>query len=369
MPCLERLEDRRLLAIVSAVDAQGALSAISNAADPIALGTNSLGNVTVNGADPGTGAFPSAKVTGIAIQGGPGANRIDFSAFQIANFSALTTLTVDGGGGNDELVAPDASTDFNVTAPDAGVLGGTAFGSLSISTFQEIPNLTGGTAANDFLFGPGASLSGAIHGGTSGATLDLGSMNGPLSVVLTGSTGQGFQGTASFLGNGFNDIATINGPLDQGRLTGENLPSTWTLNEAPTYSDGTHTLAFQNFQTLQAGNGGDTFEIIGNAVGQVTANLIGGSGDDTFNFHDAAQLVGSLEGNRGFDTLSYAAFGSSVSVQITGSDASGYSGTEGLIRFPAISFHPLRYIEDALPAFQGVTTRNSPQLFLRKALI
>jgi len=109
MPCLERLEDRQLLAIVSAVDAQGALSVISDAADPIALGTNSLGNVTVNGADPGTGAFPSATVTGVTIQGGPGANLIDFSAFQITNFPALTTLTVDGGGGNDELVAPDAS--------------------------------------------------------------------------------------------------------------------------------------------------------------------------------------------------------------------------------------------------------------------
>ena len=42
-----------------------------------------------------------------------------------------------------------------------------------------------------------------------------------------------------------------------------------------------------------------------------------------------AELVGSLDGGGGFDTLSYAAFGGSVSVQITGSDAGGYSGTEG----------------------------------------
>ena len=327
MPCLERLEDRQLLAIVSAVDAHGVLSVISNAADTIALGTNSLGDVTVNGAAPGTGAFLRADVTGIAIQGA-GSNDIDFSAFQIASFPDLTTLTVDGGGGNSELLGPNASTDFYVTGPDAGVLGGTAFGSLS-GTFQAIPNLTGGAAANDFLFSPGASLSGAIHGGASGDTLDLGAMNGPLSVVLTGSTGQGFQGTASFITGGFSNIATMNGPLDGGTLTGENLPSTWTLNDAPTYSDGTHTLAFQNFQTLQAGNGGDTFEIIGNAAGQVTANLVGGSGDDTFNFHGSAQLVGSLDGGGGFDTLSYAAFDGSVSVQITGSDAGGYSGTEG----------------------------------------
>ena len=332
MPCLERLEDRQLLAITSTV-ISGVLSVTSDAADTIALTTTVAGDVQVNGADPGTGAFLSADVTGIAIRGA-GSNDIDFSAFQIASFPDLTTLTVDGGGGTSEFLGPNASTDFYVTGPDAGVLGGTAFGSLT-GTFQAIPNLTGGAAANDFLFSPGASLSGAIQGGSSGDTLDLGAMNGPLSVVLTGSTGQGFEGTASFgtasfIKGGFSNIATMKGPLDGGTLTGENLPSTWTLNDAPTYSDGTHTLAFQNFQTLQAGNGGDTFEIIGNAVGQVTANLVGGSGDDTFNFHGSAQLVGSLDGSRGFDTLSYAAFDGSVSVPITGSDAGGYSGTEGL---------------------------------------
>ncbi len=329
MPCLERLEDRQLLAITSTV-ISGVLSVTSDAADTIALTTTVAGDVQVNGANPGTGAFLSADVTGIAIRGA-GSNDIDFSAFQIASFPDLTTLTVDGGGGTSEFLGPNASTDFYVTGPDAGVLGGTAFGSLS-GTFQAIPNLTGGAAANDFLFSPGASLSGAIQGGSSGDTLDLSEMNGPLSVVLTGSTGQGFQGTASFITGGFSNIATMNGPLDGGTLTGENLRSTWTLNGAPTYSayfDGTNTLAFQNFQTLQAGNGGDTFEIIGNALGQVTANLVGGSGDDTFNFQGAAQLVGSLDGGGGFDTLSYAAFDGSVSVQITGSDAGGYSGTEG----------------------------------------
>ena len=145
MPCLELLEDRQLLAIVSAVDAQGVLSVVSNAADPIALSTNVLGDVTINGSNPGTGAFPSTLVTSVNIQGGPGANLINFSGFQIASFPALATLTVDGGGGNDDLVAPAASTDYYVTGPDAGILGGAAFGSIAVSTFTTIPNLTGGS--------------------------------------------------------------------------------------------------------------------------------------------------------------------------------------------------------------------------------
>ena len=54
MPCLERLEDRRLLAIVSAVDPRH-LSVISDAADPIALGTNSLGDVPSTARTPARG--------------------------------------------------------------------------------------------------------------------------------------------------------------------------------------------------------------------------------------------------------------------------------------------------------------------------
>ena len=53
--------------------------------------------------------------------GGPGPTMIDFSAFQIASFPDLTTLTVDGGGGTTTFLAPDASTTtFDVTGPDSG---------------------------------------------------------------------------------------------------------------------------------------------------------------------------------------------------------------------------------------------------------
>ena len=135
-------------------------------------------------------------------------------------------------------------------------------------------------------------------------------------------------GTASFIKGGFSNIATMNGPLDGGTLTGENLPSTWTLNDAPTYSDGTHTLAFQNFQTLQAGNGGDTFEI----EASTTADLLGGAGDDVFSFYGTAVLTGNIDGGAGTNTLSYydgtSGYTSGLTITLSGVSTNGYAGTE-----------------------------------------
>ena len=145
---------------------------------------------------------------------------------------------------------------------------------------------------------------------------------------LTDSSPQGFRGTATPLGGGFEQITTLIGCPDGGTLTGRETASTWSLDDNPTYSDGTNTLEFENFPDLQGGGAGNVFDILGDANGQVTANLIGGGGDDLYRFHGFAQLVGRLEGQAGFDTLSYADFGSAVAVRLSGSDATGYQGNE-----------------------------------------
>ena len=329
-PVLERLEERRVPTVTSAVDAAGVLSVSSNAGDPIAIATNSAGDVTVDGSSPGTGAFPAASVTGISILGGPGANLIDFRAFDVLQFPELESLTIDGGGGQNWLLGPQSSsTSFAVTGPNEGILGGPAFASIPVATFQDIPNLEAGTPSDSFVFGDGASLSGIVQG-AGGGTLDLSELSDPQTVVLTGSGASGFDGTATAVGGGFEQIDSLLGPSGQGTLDGEDVNSTWTLDGSPAYSDGQETLAFSGFQDLRGGDAGNTFDITGDAAGQYTADLFGGAGDDLFRFHGDAQLVGSIDGGGGFDTLSYADFGSSIDVQLDGSDATGFSGTEAV---------------------------------------
>ena len=332
-----------LVAIVSAVDVQGVLSVVSNAADPIALSTNVLGDVTINGSNPGTGAFPSTLVTSVNIQGGPGANLINFSGFQIASFPVPRTSTVDGGGGNDDLVAPAASTDYYVTGPDAGILGGAAFGSIAVSTFTTIPNLTGGSAANDFVFSPGASLSGAIEGGPSLDVLDVSSLNDPLPTSLTGSNSHGFQGTASFLGNGFDNIATLNGPVGQGTLSGDNVASTWTLTGTPTdlmAPTRWPSRASRRFKLATAAMTSRSSTTRSSRSPPTCSEEVATTRSISRQPHSSS-ATSSAGGE--VDTLNYTGFGSSVNVQLTGSDASGYSGTEPL-SFSGGGFQGIQFI-------------------------
>ncbi len=96
---LEHLEDRRLLAITDMV-AGGVLTISADAADNIAV-TTVAGNVQINGADPMTGPAASSSITSIQITAsGTFSNTIDLSGID-STFSALTSVSADGGDGGD----------------------------------------------------------------------------------------------------------------------------------------------------------------------------------------------------------------------------------------------------------------------------
>ena len=92
-------------AVTSSV-AGGTLSVTSDADDAIAI-TCVANQVKINGADPGTGAANCDAITAIAVQGGPGANNINLAGVTTADpavdtdFPAVTSVTIDGGGGDD----------------------------------------------------------------------------------------------------------------------------------------------------------------------------------------------------------------------------------------------------------------------------
>ena len=120
---LEGLEDRRLLAITDMV-AGGVLTITADAADNIAV-TTVGGNVQINGADPQNGTFASNTITAINITAsGTFSNEIDLRGLD-STFSALTTVTADGGDGGDTYdfntaTFPAAAT---MTLADSGATG------------------------------------------------------------------------------------------------------------------------------------------------------------------------------------------------------------------------------------------------------
>jgi Ca2+-binding RTX toxin-like protein len=100
-------------AVTSAVNA-GALTAASDAADPIAITCDAAGNVKVNGGNPGGGPNVACNtITSITLTGGPGDNLLDLSAVNATAFPALTAVTASGGEGNDTILGSQFADRLN----------------------------------------------------------------------------------------------------------------------------------------------------------------------------------------------------------------------------------------------------------------
>ena len=83
----------------------GALSVASTAGDAIAI-TCDGGNVKVNGSIP-DGVVACTAITEIDVTGDAGANNIDLNGVTDELFTALTSVAVDGAGGNDTIAGSE----------------------------------------------------------------------------------------------------------------------------------------------------------------------------------------------------------------------------------------------------------------------
>jgi Ca2+-binding RTX toxin-like protein len=127
----------------------------------------------------------------------------------------------------------------------------------------------------------------------------------PYSGTLTGTTGDEvivLPNPGTVIGNGGNDVICAGG----GTVQGEDVNSIWTV-----HADG----------SVSYSDGASTASITG------ATNLSGGAGNDTFVMEDGASLPGSIAGGAGLDLLDYGGYATPMSILLTGSSATGYSGT------------------------------------------
>ena len=145
----------------------------------------------------------------------------------------------------------------------------------------------------------------------------------------------------SFSGVGFltadsNTINTLVG--ENNTLAGDNVASTWTLGTlatppSSTYYDGTNTVNFSGFTTVQSGltsagthHIGDTFNLDFDNMPEIDTNLVGGAGNDTFNFNSAdggGLLTGNIDGGGGINTIDLSNYDSPATVKLDSSVVSG----------------------------------------------
>jgi hypothetical protein len=122
---------------------------------------------------------------------------------------AVTNLiSAIGGAGTNTLVGANTSNIWSLTGVNAGTVDG-------LFTFSGFGNLTGGTSSDDFVFSPGAGVTGTILGGGGVNQLDYSAYGASIYVnLLTAAataTG-GVKGISEVIGSGMNDVLVGNGP-------------------------------------------------------------------------------------------------------------------------------------------------------------
>ncbi|WP_397570756.1 beta strand repeat-containing protein [Schlesneria sp. T3-172] len=184
-----------------------------------------------------------------------------------------TTLTVDGGTGNDTLISPITANNWQVTGPNSGTLNGKAF--------SNVENLVGSGQIDNFRFGPAGFVSGNVEGGGGINTLDYSSRTAGVLVDI--GTG---KGTA--IGGQFSNMTNFLGSSDNtDSLTGSNTANAWQITSGNAGNINLQNF-FSGFETLKGGSDVDTFSF--SPTGFVSRNVIGGGGANTIDY--SARSIG-----------------------------------------------------------------------------
>ena len=218
-------------------------------------------------------------------------------------FSAIESLV--GSSGTDILRGTTSDTDevATITAANSGTIRDSAStGTFSFSAFEQL-DLQGG---NDTL-----NITGSSSGVSLSGSVDLGSGNNTLS--MSGSAGS----IASLSSGNGNDTFTISG----GSITG-----------ALTASDGTNALTISgtssSIGSYAGGTGSDSLTLSGGDVG---GDVDLGTGTNTLLISSTSSTVGGdvSFGAGTADTLSYAGYGNTVSVELNSISSNSGTTTSG----------------------------------------
>ena len=236
--------------------------------------------------------------------------------------------TIEAGSGMDTLTGPALASTWTVTSNNSGLLN---IGASSVR-FSGIENLTGSTAADQYVFESTGRVTGTINGSTGVDVIQLTSRTDAIEVRL------GTIPSIVNIAGGFNGIEQVIGnALISSKVVGAPATTAWAVNSSGQIVVGT--LAFHAISKIEAGTGVDTLTgpalannwtisstntgmlDIGNLEINFTGveNLTGNIGDDSFSIASTGNLSGNLSGGTGagIDSLIYSEWTSGVTVDLT----------------------------------------------------
>jgi hypothetical protein len=267
----------------------------------------SLSETQLAGSDFATVTYAFASLHALNVTGSGN------DTLTILSPAPVVATTFNAGSGANTLVGPNVTTTWTISGANSGKMG-----HLTFSNFQ---NLVGGTGSDAFDFTTStASLSGAINGGggtNNNNTISYATLGSSYLVTMTLTSNT--AGSATHIGGGFSNINTVVGSTDTANtLTGPNSTNQWTItgNNAGNVNTGpTRPFVFTSM-----------------------ANLVGGTGVDTFRFDNANDKVLSINGGGApsgqGDWLKYSLFPSTGTVAVnlaTGSATNVNGGAAGAV--------------------------------------
>jgi streptogramin lyase len=191
---------------------------------------------------------------------------------------------------------------WQINSPDAGRLYNNIF-------FTGMPNLTGGLGGDTFQFQKGdgytGSLSGFLTGGSMPATLDYSQYSGAQIRLAGLGTLHGFKGIGTGIGYFFDNIDRVNGAAFKLDDQANTAPTIWTITSSgiteqvgglPLVAIPVASLGAFTSLEIDAGSGGNTFDILSTPAG-IPLTINGSSaGNDTYVFGDSSHSLTDLRG-------------------------------------------------------------------------
>jgi hypothetical protein len=307
----------------------------------------------------------AGKVTG-QILGGTGNDTLNLAAKTTAHTINLQSNTATSTGGigsiesfiggstatiTDVLIGPNVATSWSIDGTNAGSVSNATLGSVSFSGFES---LTGGTAADSFVFTNAGNITKTLTGGTATGiidTLDLSAKTAALDFRLDATASSVPNSVGSYVG-----FETITGNSVAGsKVTRVNNTTTaWTVNTLGQIV--VSNVTYRNVPGIAGGIGADTLTgpaltgtdvstwTLDSAGGGTLAipgisiafsgmnNLTGGTGADAFEVLPAGSLSGAINGGTGtgINSLSYAQWTSNVSVNLAVTSVANATAIAGL---------------------------------------
>jgi hypothetical protein len=326
-PALEELENREV-PVVNVTDAPAFAISITGA-DSVTVTCDTATTrvaVSVNGAAPTVYTTSCSAVTSLSVTAtGVFDNLIDLSKVQATQFSALTSVSVDAGAGNDVVLGSGVADTINGNdgndrlVGDQGndiINGGIGDDTIVWNNGDNSDTIDGG-AGNNTVEVNGAASADDFQLGGSGTTFTVSRLNlvpFTLSISNTQTLNlNGLDGDDTFrLSNltGITNLKTINvnGGAGSDTVVGPNLVTTWTLIGA------------------NAGTVASTSGFAGTTSFSSVENLTGGSSDDLFQLSNGAGMSGRIDGGAGNNTIDYSAYTIPVAVNLQAGTATNVIG-------------------------------------------